>query len=261
MGPQWVVVLDASPPAHGGNGAAGDALHTALDRARLLVPDERLATVLPGRDTPPQLPPAPLVLRTGTTGAEVMLAATYVLARHPGAILLFLPSDLPAWSERTLLQHLVAASLFTRRHPETVTTLAIAGGDAHPSWWLEPERPAAGGDELAPRALRRVTLAARGANGAGPPRRGALAGTACFSVWGPTLWALGRRCLGDLTERCEELRLVLRAIGDGRAMRREELRVLGRIAACAGGAGFLPAVLDGARDVVRVLPVTAGEAS
>lgn len=259
MGPQWVVVLDAVPAPAGDGAAAEAALRVTLDRAHLMVPDERLATVLHGRDAPPPQAPAPLVLRTGTAGAEVMLTATYVLARHPGAMLLFLPSDLPPWPERTLLQHLVTACLFSRRCPDTLTLLGDPGGNGGTSVWLEPERPAGGGDGEAPRPVRRVTFAAHGGHGARPPRRGALAGTACFSVWGPTLWGLGRRCLADLTDRCEELRLVLRAVGEGRAMRHEEQRVLGRIAACAGDVDFLTAVLGGAPEAVRVLPVVAGE--
>jgi hypothetical protein len=54
---------------------------------------------------------------------------------------------------------------------------------------------------------------------------------------------------------------VLRAVGDGRARHTKEARVLGRIAGCPPSPGFLAAVLAGARETVRVLPVTPGEAA
>ncbi len=249
IGPHWTVVL--GPRNGDGSGAMRSALHRALERARVLVPEERLATVLAGRQTPPPRPPAPLVLRCSTPGAEVLLATAYVLARDPRATLLFVPAELQAPDERTLLQSLVTCCLFVRRVPETLALLGRPAGLDEGALWLEPAPP---GDPL-PRRVRQVGGARA------PEGRGALASTGCFAAWGPSLWELARRCLPELTDRCEELRLVLRAITRRRAGRREEERVLAQVAGCGGGRDLVAAALDREAGSVRVLPLLAEAAA
>jgi hypothetical protein len=254
IGPHWVVMLSrADQPA------AEVERHFAC--GRMLVPDERLVAVL-ASDGPPRVTPGPpLVVEAPGGAACLLLASAYVLACHPNATLLFLPTGADVDPESHLLRQLVASSLYARRFPDDLILLGHpaavdAGAGGEDELWLEV---AGGRPSLLPQPLLRVHPWSGGnANGHGAKTAWArrLRTTGCFSVWGPTLWTLARRYFPELADRCDELRLVLRGIGDGRMARAEEERVLSRLGTvCRTRSGFLASVLCQAPEAARVLAV------
>lgn len=230
--------------------------------ARMLVPDERLVAVVSGADGPLRRTPGPpLVVEAPGDAACLLLATAYVLARHPGATLLFLPCGLRDHGEPHLLRHLVASSLYARRFPEDIILLGEPcrgrrAGAGEEALWLEVSGQAR--SPLPQPLLRAGAGVAGSGNGSGngrPTQRASrLLTTGCFSAWGPTLWQVARRCLPDLADRCDELRLVLRAIGDGRMARAEEERVLSRLGEVGEARSpFLATVMAKAPESARVL--------
>lgn len=232
--------------------------------ARMLAPDERLVAVVSGGDGPLRTTVGPpMVVEAPGDAACMLLATAYVLARHPDATLLFLPCRLELHAEPHLLRHLVASSLYAKRFPNDIILLGEprrgGPGDATgEALWLEVQR---GAPSPLPQPLLRAWPPSGGnGNGNGHtsrapmPRPGGLLTTGCFSAWGPTLWQVARRCLPDLADRCDELRLVLRAIGDGRMAGAEEERVLSRLGAVGEARlPFLATLLAKAPESARVL--------
>lgn len=264
FGPHWVVVLSRA-------GQPAADLERLFQCARMLVPDERLAAVV-ATDRPLRITPGPpLVVEAPGHAACLLLATAYVLARHPNATLLFLPPGLDVGADTYLLRHLIASSLYPRRFPGEIillgqTTRELTAADGDDTLWLEVAgaRPSPLPQRLL-RAHRRSHGDGNGNGngiGAGSSGPGRLINTGCFSAWGPTLWQVARRCLPELADRCDELRLVLLGIGDGRMARAEEERVLSRLGeVCRSGSGFLTSVLTQAPESARVLAVQPGRLS
>lgn len=264
FGPHWVVVLSRA-------GQPSDELKRLFRCARMLVPDERLAAVV-CTDRPLRITPGPpLVVEAPGDAACLLLATAYVLARHPNATLLFLPPGFDVGADTYLLRHLIASSFYPRRFPGEIIVLGqtardLAAADGDDAVWLEV---AGARPSPLPQPLLRAHRRSNGnghrnenGNGAGSPAARRLMNTGCFSAWGPTLWQIARRCFPDLADRCDELRLVLRGIGDGRMARAEEERVLSRLGeVCRSGSGFLSSVLTQAPETARVLAVQPGRLS
>jgi hypothetical protein len=245
-GPPWVLLQArvAEPAAR---------LDRLREHGRMLVPDERLAVVLVGGPRLSLSRRAPLVVEAPGEALGLLLTAAEILARDPYATFLVVTSgfddDGGEATQQRLLRNLVLSSLHARGFPDELVVLGQVDGD---------ERQ--GGDELlalevapderddAPRRLR----AARRLAGQLAPA-GTLLAVGCFAVWGPTMWSLARRCLPDVADRCDELRLVLRAIDERRAAAVEEERVLAGIGGAAGAhAGFLTTVLAKVPEAARV---------
>ena len=97
---------------HGGPSLLG----LALERARRLVPDERVCAVVAKehetwwQSAPHQLHPGNTIVqpRNRGTGNGVLLALAYILKRDPHARLIFLPADHHVLAEETLIQIMAA---------------------------------------------------------------------------------------------------------------------------------------------------------
>lgn len=254
FGRQWVVM---SPPA---DYPAGD-LARLSEQALMLVPEERLARLVAaaGQASAPERPPS---ASAHCDALLLLVAVARVLAQDPAATLLFLTSGLALDDER-LLRHLIAFSLCAREFPDDLIVfgrhddLGRQHGDGGWGGGGETALETGGDDEApSPRRLVRAVAIAAGRR----PAAGALLDTGCFSVWGPTLWDLARRCLPELTDRCDELRLVLRAVRDGRLAAAEEQRVLLRLGEVPGArSSLVGTLLARAPEIVRVfVPQPAG---
>lgn len=253
-GPHWVLLQTrvAEPPGR---------LERLRDHGRMLVPDERLAVLLVGAPRLRVSRAATLFVEAPGEALGLLLAAAEVLARDPFATLLVVPSqidddDVEEEGQQRLLRDLVASSLHARGFPDQLVLLGHVDGEGRQAGQDLLALDLAPGERgLVPCRLR----AARRLPGRLAPAGTLLAG-GCFAVWGPTLWGLARRCLPDIADRCDELRLVLRAIDDGRLAAVEEERVLSGIGRAVGAhEGFLATVLTKVPEAARVfLPRPCG---
>ncbi|MBI5594754.1 MAG: NTP transferase domain-containing protein [Elusimicrobia bacterium] len=137
--------------------------HT-VDRAAMLVPDQRILTVADVRHDAllrAQLGPRLLdgVLYqpcNRETAAGVMLPLTHILERDPEAVVAFLPSDHFILEETRFMRHIAEAMAGASRLDEGVILLGVRPDGPETEYgWIEPGRPLAMPRPYGLRSVRR----------------------------------------------------------------------------------------------------------
>ena len=153
----WAVVL-----------AGGEAdpqprrLRQTLDRVARLIPPSRTVAVTPARQAAHAADaligrPAITVLSEPCdrgSAAGVLLAAHWIRARAPAAVVAVFPTNDCIVEESVFMSHVAAAGAYVRRHPEWLLMLGVhpsepapdpgrmeSGGWLGPGGWIEPGEP------------------------------------------------------------------------------------------------------------------------
>jgi mannose-1-phosphate guanylyltransferase len=165
------------------------------------------------------------------TAAGVLLPATYVRERDPGATVLILPSDHYIHPDHLFRRHAAHACRLTDRCANRFVLLGAKAGRAETDYgWIVPggrrfSSVAAGpGYQVWPVARFREKPGSDEA--ADLFRAGGLWNTLVVAVKVRTLWAAARRLLPGMFDRFQFLHGVLRSIRAGRVDHRREMEVL-----------------------------------
>lgn len=124
----------AVPKQYCAIGGGVSLLGLALDRARRLVPDDRIVVIVDAEHQPwwchelAEIPPENIVVQPGNRGtaAGLLLPALRIAAHNPQASVVFLPSDHFVADEWTLSTAVLSALAEVERDPERLYLLGVA---------------------------------------------------------------------------------------------------------------------------------------
>lgn len=150
------------------------------------------------------------------TGPGVFLAATYIFAEDPEALVIVLPSDHFVQHESRFSEHANSACDVAERFPGKLVLLGAVPDGAEPDYgWIEPGPDSGSETRASGHAFRDVVRfrekpSSTEANGFFSS--GYLWNTMIIAAQIRVLWLLGQRCMPAMMKQFETLRRVLRAI-------------------------------------------------
>jgi len=248
--------------------------HT-LDRARTLVPEKQMATVI-GRGhrkyftrSDEKNMPGMLLEQPGNFGTApgIFLPATYVLANNPAATVIILPSDHFVYPEDRFCKHALHALELAEQNPDRVVLVGAIPNRAETDYgWIDPNT--ASPVRCDPHNLQEDLPMSWGArkvrcfrekpdeSEAGALfRQGCLWNTMVMAVKAKTLWALGRQCLPEIMHKFEALLMVVRAVKSGKLDPEYEASALANIYTDLPSADFSKEILQHVSHRSIVLPM------
>jgi mannose-1-phosphate guanylyltransferase len=188
-------------------GRSRPMLHWALDRAKALVPAERIVTVVAREHRPfwenalDGLPPENIIVqpRNRGTAAGILLPLMSVLRRDPEATVVVMPSDHYVAEEETLCCSLERAVVEAALHPDRLVLLGITPDEAETEygWILAKARE---GAEGAVRGVERFVEKPTRTLAAELRLEGAVWNSFIFAVSGRTLLHFYSEVLPDLLD-------------------------------------------------------------
>jgi mannose-1-phosphate guanylyltransferase len=240
--------------------------HT-VDRARSVVSDERVVTIVAGghrrflSEAAHGYPPGLVIEQPSNLGTApgILLPATYVLANDPDATFVFLPTDHFVYPEDRFAHHVGRALDLAEQFQDQIILVGATPDRAETDYgWIDQERTGMPERDDYPYGSRKVASfrekpVAREARVF--LRQGCLWNTMVMAVKANTLWGLCRQFLPEMTCKFHAFLLVLRAIREGRLKPEHEATALARLYQELTPADFSKDLLQHVPDRSLVLPM------
>ncbi len=188
------------------------------------------------------------------TAPELFLAASYIRAEDPDAILVTIPSDSLPVRPHAFHQHLNEAVTAVRLHKGSLVLLAVAATRPDQDLsWIEVGEPGDGACML--RLVRRYFERATRTEAERFFRRGLLADTRVMVTRVSTLWDVGLDLFPPMMSRFEDLTDLLRLVLDRKVSPEIEQLALRDVYRGLESLNFGRRILNQALHRLRVLPI------
>ena len=193
------------------------------------------------------------------TGPGVFLAATYIFAEDPEALVIVLPSDHFVQHASRFTEHANSACEVAERFPDKLVLLGAMPDSAEPDYgWIEPG-PGSGSEARASGHAFQDVLSFHEKPSPTEANNffssGYLWNTMIIAAQIRALWLLGQRCMPAMMGQFETLRRVLRAIREGRVDGSHELLALTHIYRNLTSADFSQKLLELVPEQIMVSPM------